>query len=85
MIKEYISLVSDGTLGTINDEQHRFLNIAEDRANDLNTMVDDMLDVSKLEAGMLNVYRRPHRVQSIVERILPCLTRKAEVKELNAI
>lgn len=83
VIKEYVSLVRDGTMGAVNDEQARYLRIVEDRADDLNTMVDDMLDVSKLEAGMLNVRRNAHRVNDIVDRVLASLTQKAAIRELT--
>ena len=83
VIKEYVSLIRDETLGSINDDQRRFLNIAEDRADDLNTMVDDMLDVSKLEAGLLGVYRHPCDLKAIVDRVLPSLNRKSFVKDIS--
>ncbi|MCA9223920.1 MAG: response regulator, partial [Planctomycetales bacterium] len=44
VIKEYVSLIEDGVVGDISGEQRRMLAIVEDRADDLNTMVDDMLD-----------------------------------------
>jgi len=83
VVKEYVSLVRDGTMGEIDPEQERFLSIAEDRADDLNTMVDDMLDMSKMEAGLLGVCRKDHSIQKIVDRVVPSLSRKAEVKELT--
>ena len=83
VIKEYISLVQDGTLGEVNEEQKQFLRIAEDRANDLNTMVDDMLDVSRLGAGLMNAFRESHEVTSIIHEVYDPLSRKAEVKELQ--
>ena len=83
VIKEYVSLVRDQTVRPINDEQRRFLNIADDRADDLNTMVDDMLDVSKMEAGLFSVYRKNCRVASIADHVLPGLKRKCTVKGLT--
>lgn len=85
VIKEYVSLVRDGTMGPITDEQENFLTIAEDRADDLNTMVDDMLDVSKLEAGLLGTYRKTNKVHQIFDRVLPSLTRKATVREIKLV
>ncbi len=83
VIKEYVAMVRDGTMGEIGDEQADFLRIAEDRADDLNTMVDDMLDVSKLEAGLLSVCRKSHTINEIADRVVPALTRKAAVKDLE--
>jgi hypothetical protein len=52
VIKEYVSLLGEGLLGEISEEQRRFLDTISDRADDLNNMVDDMLDVSRLEPGV---------------------------------
>ena len=83
VIKEYASLMSDGVVGPTNNEQDRMLAVVEDRADDLNIMVDDMLDVSKLEAGMLGVRRAPCSVADVVRRIRFGLERKAAVKKVS--
>jgi len=80
VIKEYVSLVKDGLVGPVSGEQKHMLTIVEDRADDLNTMVDDMLDVSKLEAGLLAVYRRNCKVDGIIAHVWAGLERKAAVK-----
>jgi signal transduction histidine kinase len=85
VIKEYSSLIRDGVVGEVTAEQRRMLNVVEDRADDLNTMVDDLLDVSKLEAGLLNVWRRKTSIAAIARHILPGLERKAEVKGMKLL
>jgi len=77
VIKEYASLIHDGVVGHINDEQKRLLRVVDDRTDDLNTMVDDMLDVSKLNAGLLGAWRKACTVKNIVQHVLPHLQRKA--------
>jgi signal transduction histidine kinase len=80
VIKEYVSIIRDGIVGDVCDEQRQMLAVVEDRADDLNTMVDDMLDVSKLEAGLLGVYRKRCQPEEIVARVRPALERKASTK-----
>ncbi len=80
VIKEYASLVKDGVVGAVSDEQKQMLSVVEDRADDLNTMVDDMLDVSKLEAGLLGIDRKNCQVAEILAHVWPALERKAAVK-----
>jgi hypothetical protein len=80
VINEYTSLIRDGLMGPVTDEQARLLDIVSSRSDDLNTMVDDMLDVSRLEAGLLGACRKRCRVVDIVENVRPALTRKAVVK-----
>ncbi|HWB09274.1 MAG TPA: hybrid sensor histidine kinase/response regulator [Pirellulales bacterium] len=83
VIKEYVSIIRDGIVGDVSDEQRQMLAIVEDRADDLNTMVDDMLDVSKLEAGMLGVYRKRCQAADIVAHVRPALERKASTKGIE--
>ncbi|MDF1842934.1 MAG: histidine kinase dimerization/phospho-acceptor domain-containing protein [Rubripirellula sp.] len=79
VVKECISWIREGMLGQVNNEQARFVRIAEDRADDLNTMGDDMLDISKLEAGILATHRRSNEFHDITRQIFPSLQRKAEI------
>jgi hypothetical protein len=80
VIKEYTSLLRDGVVGAISDEQRGFLDIVNDRADDLNTMVDDMLDVGRLEAGRLGAWRKNCTVAEIIGSLGSALKRKAQVK-----
>lgn len=83
VIKEYASLIRDGLAGEVNAEQTHMLNVIEDRSDDLNNMVDDMLDVSKLEVGLLAVCRKPCQLAEIVEHVMPALERKAVVRHVS--
>lgn len=79
VIKEYASLIRDGLAESV-EMRNRFLDIVKDRADDLNTIVDDMLDMSRLEAGLLGLWRRNYRIGDVVEDLRPALERKAAVK-----
>ena len=81
VITEYVSLLRDGVVGPINKEQCRMLDIVADRSDDLNNMVDDMLDVSKLKAGMLSVNRGSCHVSKIINHIRVSLDRKAAIRK----
>lgn len=85
VIKEYSSLIREGFVGSVNDEQIRMLDIVENRVDDLNTMVDDMLDSSKLEAGLIGANRKPAKVQGILEQVISTLERKAQIKGVDLI
>ena len=83
VIKEYVSLIKDGIVGSVSDEQRQMLTIVEDRADDLNIMVDDMLDVSKMEAGLLGVHRKQCTVTDILAHVRPAVERKAAAKSVQ--
>jgi len=53
-IGEGINLVADGTLGPISDRQARFLGIALNNTYRLGDIINDLLDISRIEAGRMN-------------------------------
>lgn len=83
VVNEYVSLLRDGVVGPLNDEQKQMLDVIGDRAEDLNNMVDDMLDVSRLEAGMLGLWRRQCGIAEIIDHVRPSLVRKSIVKQVE--
>lgn len=83
VIKEYVSLIQEGLLGPVTSEQSRYMEVVVDRTDDLSRMVEDMLDVSKLDSGMLTVRRTECTVQEVLRPILPALNRKAAIKGVS--
>ena len=77
VISEFTSIVRDELAGPVTEEQREFLAIVLNRVDDLSNMVDDLLDVSRLEAGILPVRRYDCRIEEIVESVRPVLERKA--------
>jgi signal transduction histidine kinase len=80
VIMEYVSIVRDGLVGELNEEQRRLLDVTVDRTDDLNNMVNDMLDVSRLGAGILGICRSSCRMEEIVDHVRVNLERKAAIK-----
>ncbi|MFH1742132.1 MAG: ATP-binding protein, partial [bacterium] len=54
-IKGYVDLMISGDLGPIPPEQKKYLEIVLNNANRLATLIDDMLDLSRIESGKLTM------------------------------
>ena len=80
VIKEFAGIIHDGLAGDVNPKQMEFLEIVSDRVDELALMVDDMLDISKLETGMLGIWRREYQVAEMIKPIQQMLLRRAELK-----
>ena len=80
VIKDYVAIVREGMVGEVNLEQQQMLDKVSVRADDLNNMVDDLLDVSKLEAGLLGAWRRNVTISGIVRRVESMLTQRAQTR-----
>ncbi len=64
----FLRLVIDGTIDDP-DKQREYLSIAHDSAQKLLTIINDVLDLAKIEAGRLEVHRGPVPVRSVLEGV----------------
>jgi len=83
VIKDYVAIIAEGLAGAINDDQRAMLEKVNIRADDLNIMVDDLLDVSKLEAGLLGLWRRKVTVRTILEHLDSMFQQRAASKRIT--
>ncbi len=82
VIKEFSLILYDGLAGPLATQQREYLAIVLNRIDDLTVLVDDMLDISKLEAGLMGVTRKVCKIPEIIEHIRPILERKAASREI---
>jgi hypothetical protein len=83
VIREFTSIIRDGLDGPVSSQQAEHLEKVLHRTDDLALMVDDMLDISKLEAGLLGVWRRPCRASDLLETVRGLLTSRANSKQIR--
>ncbi len=82
-IKEFAAIIGEGLAGPVTDEQKEHLGVISDCVGDLTSMVNDMLDLSKLEAGRLTVRRAVCTIADIFEHVGPILERKASARRVQ--
>ncbi len=80
-IKGYIDLVLDEEVGDITADQRDFLEIAKTNADRLVTLTNDLLDVSRIEAGKIELQRQPVDVAQLVRRVSTTLRPQLEAKD----
>jgi signal transduction histidine kinase/CheY-like chemotaxis protein/CHASE3 domain sensor protein len=62
-------LLAENRDGNLNEEQIRFAQTIYAAGNDLLTLINDILDLSKIEAGMLDVRPEPVAIARLVDEI----------------
>jgi PAS domain S-box-containing protein len=85
VIREYSSIIADGLGGPVSRQQSEWLQIVDVAAVDLNQMVEDFLDSSKLRAGRLRVDRRACTAESILEGVRKLIARKAASRSIRVV
>ncbi len=82
-IKEGISLVFDGTLGQINADQEEVLAIAKKDIDRLARLIGNLLDVSKIETGKVELKKSSVNISSLVEEVLVSFQKQIEKKNIT--
>ncbi|WP_309400738.1 PAS domain-containing hybrid sensor histidine kinase/response regulator [Cerasicoccus maritimus] len=93
MMSHEIRTPMNGVLGmiqalkesTLNTEQQDFVDTIETSSGSLMTIIDDILDYSKVEAGRLALDPRPLNVASIIKGALTLYSTHADEKKLELI
>ncbi len=67
VLKEFIALLLDGLTGEINETQRDYLTIMAGKVNDLTLMVNDLLDTSRIDAGLLGAARMPGSLTEVID------------------
>ena len=70
IMREAVSLLKDEVLGKIDDRQREFLTILSDEVERMIQFVNELLDLSRIEAGRLPVERFPLNIGEIIENNL---------------
>ncbi len=58
-IKGYVDLILEGEAGEINEIQREFLGIVKENADRLVDLINDMLDISRIESGRIHLKIQP--------------------------
>ena len=78
----FSGIVLQGLAGELNPEQKKQLGMVRGSARHLLALINDVLDISKIEAGELEVSFKPFDIAASIERIVASIMPMAEKKGL---
>ena len=67
-IKGYVDVLLMGAAGEMTEQQNNFLNVVKENTSRLETIVDDLLDISRLEAGRISISIQPTQPNPILKK-----------------
>src|SRR5947209_2399585 len=71
-IKGYVDLIlTDETVGELTGLQREFLEIAQDNARRLVALINDLLDLSHMESGKIELHCKPLDITLLIRELLP--------------
>ncbi len=78
----FTGILTQGLAGPLNEEQAKQLGMVRTSARHLLALINDVLDISKIEAGELTVACEPFSLQTSVEKVLGLMHSAAQKKGL---
>jgi len=82
-IKNAVDIVLGKVAGTINENQEKFLSMANRNIDRLSGIISELLDVSKIESGTLKVDLRPLNLGVSLDMAIASLTSGAKEKSIS--
>jgi len=82
-IKQSISVILEETAGPLTEPQQKFLSNAKRNLDRLGALIDDILDLAKLEAKKMEIKRKPTALATVVDEVCETLNTWAENKEIT--
>ncbi|HJW83424.1 MAG TPA: GAF domain-containing protein, partial [Anaerolineae bacterium] len=82
-IKGYADLLLMGVTGPLAENQERFVNIIKSNADRLSVLVNDLLDISRIETGRAVLDLKPVSMAAALEQVVTSLHERIEQKGLE--
>lgn len=79
----FSGIILQKLVGPLNDEQVKQLSMVQDSAQHLLSLINDILDLSKIEAGQLNVALKPFDMRALIKKVAASISPLAEKKGLR--
>ena len=84
-IKNSLDILSGGRCGDINEAGQKFLSMAQRNVQRLTGIINDLLDLSKIEAGKMDYHFTNMDIHSVIDYVKLSLSVMAKEKGLNLI
>jgi len=82
-IQESVNLIQEELMGAVNNRQRRFLKIADLEIERIIDLLNHLLQVSRMEAGILKINSRPLDPSVLVDTSLQRLTPSSEAQKIK--
>lgn len=79
-IKGFVDLLLDGDAGPVGEEQREFLEIIQNNSDRLVALINDLLDLSRIESGRITLDRAPLDLRRLFQTVAAAVLPEVEAK-----
>ncbi len=83
-IKAYAEMLADGEAGD-SQSQKEFCRIIEEQADRLHRLIDNILNLSRIESGKLNADKKPVDIIELIRQVITTMMPQARDKEISLV
>lgn len=82
-IKGYVDLMIGGQTGELNEIQSEFLTMVQESTQRLTALINDMLDISRIESGRIELKQEEVDYLPLVQQTVRMMSREADAKQIT--
>ena len=82
-VEQQLTVILNRLAGEVTEKQEKMLSRAKERTRGLLTLINDLLDLSKIEAGKMVQYKEPLSLQEPIQRVVDLMRAEAENKKID--
>lgn len=83
IVRESLSQVADGLFGELNERQNKYLDLSLSNIDRLRNIINDLLDMSKIEKGQFQVFKKNVNIVQLIEEVVFDFTPQAQKKGIE--
>jgi len=82
-VKGFVKIVLGGEAGKLNNQQEKFLQIADQSIDRLTILITDLLDISRIESGQFKLQMAPVDPEELISAVVAAMGNEASKKKIT--